>query len=822
MKKKKTKKHKKRDSNNVSSKIHIIGMHCVNCAGTIEKALKKVAGVSDARVNYAGKNVLIDYNKKKTDISKLEKVIQKTGYKVIRKEKNKLKLKILGMDSSHCVSIIDSALSKVKGIGQKKLATNKTAEIEFDPKIISRSKIKKVIENVGYTPLEESELDREEHARLTEIRTLKNKVILSGILALPLLYIAMGGMIGLPIPQWVAVNSDLIQLFLATPILIFGYEFFTKGFGSVIKTRTANMNTLVAVGTGAAYVYSLVLLILFWTGVSVAVETYFETAGLLIFFIMLGRYFEALAKGKTSLAIKKLIGLQPKIGIVIRRGKEIKVPLDEIESGDIILVKPGQKIPVDGIVVSGYSSVDESMVSGESISVEKKKGDKVIGSTVNKTGSFRFKATKVGKDTVIGQIIKLVEEAQASKAPIEHVADKIAAIFVPIIIGIAILMGIFWFALGFGFPFALTIAITILVISCPCALGLATPTAVMVGTGLGAKHGILIKNAETLQKAHEIDTVIFDKTGTLTNGEPEVIDVITLGKVVPSKILQFAAIAEIESEHPLAEAILNATEKENVKVHNPKTFKAIPGMGVKATFNGKSILLGNRELMRRKKIKLPDLEDIEKLEEDGKTVMFLAVNHKLIGMISVMDEVKHASHSAIGDLHRLGKRVIMITGDNQRTADAIGRALNVNEVYAEVRPADKAAKIKQLQKEGRKVAMVGDGINDAPALTQADLGIAIGSGTDVAIESAGIVLVKNSVHDVVTAMALSRYTMRKIKQNLGWAFGYNLIAIPIAAGMLYPFTGILLSPVIAGTAMAFSSVSVVTNSLLMNRFKVER
>jgi len=551
-------------------------------------------------------------------------------------------------------------------------------------------------------------------------------------------------------------------------------------------------------------------------------DLYYEAAAFLLTFILLGKYFEAVAKGKTSAAIKKLMGLRAKTAIVERNGKEIEIPIEEVKVGDIVIVKPGQKIPVDGIVVDGHSSIDESMISGESIPVEKKKGDTVVGATINKTGSFKFRAEKIGSETMLAQIVKMVEDAQASKAPVQRFADKISNIFVPVVIVIAIVAAIFWLVVGQPFLFVLTIFITVLIIACPCALGLATPTAVMVGTGLGAENGILIKGAASLQKAQEIDTIIFDKTGTLTKGEPELTDVIAKNSFTEKQVLEFAAVIEKKSEHPLGEAIVNGAEKKGIKISDPSSFNSITGKGVEGKFKGKDVLLGNRKLMQERNIEIGSVEgEMEKLENQGKTAMLVAVDGKVAGIVAVADTLKENSGKAVEALQKMGKETIMITGDNKRTGEAIAKQIGINRVLAEVLPEDKAEEVKKLQTDGKKVAMVGDGINDAPALAQSDIGIAIGSGTDVAIETGDIVLIKDDLRDVVTAIDLSTYAMNKIKQNFFWAFIYNVIGLPVAAGILFPFFGEagLLNPVFAGTAMAFSSVSVVTNSLLMRRYR---
>ena len=577
-----------------------------------------------------------------------------------------------------------------------------------------------------------------------------------------------------------------------------------------------NMDTLVAIGTGTAYIYSTTNTFL------LKGHLYYETAGLLITFILLGKYLEAIAKSKTSEAIKKLMRLRPKTATVIRSGKEIEILIEEVNVEDIVIVKPGQKIPVDGIVISGYSSVDESMLTGESMPVEKTKGSKVIGATLNKTGTFRFKTEHIGSDTVLAQIIKLVEEAQGSKAPIQKLADTIAGYFVPAVLAFAAAAFIVWFFLvGKDMVFAINIFIAVIIIACPCAMGLATPTAVMVGTGRGAELGILIKGAESLQRAYRLDTIVFDKTGTLTKGEPEVTDIYSFGDMTEHEILKLAATAEKNSEHPLGEAIVKSAHEKGIEISEPQKFDSITGMGVKITYLNMEIVIGNPALMQKENIDISRIEDIlEEFEYEGKTAMILAARGIVQGIIAVADTLKEHSKEAIDKLFDLNIDTMMITGDNARTGKAIGEKAGIRRVIAEVLPKDKADEIKKLQKDGRRVGMVGDGINDAPALSQADVGIAIGSGTDVAIESADIVLIKEDLRDVAIAVNLSRYTMRKIKQNLFWAFFYNTVGIPVAAGILYPFTGWLLNPIIAGAAMAFSSVSVVSNSLLMKRFKV--
>ncbi len=807
--------------------LAIKDMHCSSCALTIEKALKKVPGVESANVNYASAKATVSYDNAKANRSMLAEAIEKSGYSVVENgsgEKGKAVLKISGMESQHCVGIIEGTLAKISGVKSYhvNLATEK-ATVFFDSSKTGSAELIKAIENAGYGAEKATGADAEKDAREKEIGGYKGKFIASFIFSLPLMYLMFSNYFPLPVPEIIAVNQAIIQFVLATPVMWVGRDFFTSGFKALLLNRAPNMYSLIAVGVGAAYGYSLaaVIAILTKSALFSVHDLYFEVAAALITFILLGKYFEALAKGRTSEAIKKLMGLQAKTAVVERDGKEIEVPIEDVQVGDLVIVKPGQKIPVDGKLVEGHSSVDESMVTGESIPVEKSVGDAVIGATINTTGSFRFRAEKVGEETALAQIIKLVEEAQGSKAPIQELADRISGVFVPIVIAVAILSGLFWFFIvGQPFLMAFTIFITVLVIACPCAVGLATPTAVMVGTGLGAENGILIKSAAALQKAHEVDTIVFDKTGTLTKGKPELTDVVSLSGFSENAMLEAAATVENKSEHPLGDAIVRGAKNKGLRFGSVQDFNTISGKGIEATYNNNPVLLGNRKLFAEKKIPAGAYEQqMQKLEEEGKTAMLVAIGGKPAGIIAVADTLKENSAQAIKALKAMGKQTIMITGDNKRTAQAIARQVGIDEVLADVLPEKKEKKIKKLQSQGKKVAMVGDGINDAPALAQADIGIAIGSGTDVAIETGDIILVKNDLMDVVTAIELSRYSLNKIKQNFFWAFIYNIIGIPVAAGILYPFTGWLLSPIIAGSAMAFSSVSVVANSLLMKNYK---
>jgi len=727
----------------------------------------------------------------------------------------KIDIKITGMHCQSCVKILDKAFTKQEGVtfANVNFSTEKAA-ITFNPSLISEKEIFVLIKKKGYSGeiIREFNPKKEQHQKKKELNRLKEKLIISAIFAIPVFVLGMFFMNN-PIPF-----QDYIMMFLATPIQFYIGKQFYDGAWAALKNKTSNMDTLVAIGTSAAYFYSVAVVLFGVEG-----HQYFEASAVLITLVIFGKYLEAVAKGKTSEAIGKLMKLGAKTAIVLRNGKEHKVKIDDVVKGDIIIVKPGQKVPVDGVIISGHSSIDEAMVTGESIPVTKKRGDQVIGSTINKTGSFKFKATKVGSETTLSRIVKLIEEAQTKKAPIQRFADIVSSFFVPAVIFIALVTFTAWFSLVHTeVSFALIAAVAVLVIACPCALGLATPTAIMVGTGKGAKQGILIKGGEALETAHKLKYVIFDKTGTITKGKPEVTDIITVGKVTEKKFLEIAGSIEKDSEHPLAEAIVGEAQQQKVSWKKVTGFKALVGKGVTANVSRNNYLLGNLKLMAENKVSISKKikSQMESLEHDGKTVMILAKNgsiksnKKILGLIAVADEIKKDSPEAIRGLHKLGIEPIMITGDNKRTASAISKRVGINKFYAEVLPEDKSKHVKRLQKSGF-VAMVGDGINDAPALAQANIGIAMGSGTDVAMETGNIVLMRNSLLDVPKAIKLSKMTMGKIKQNLFWALVYNVLGIPIAAGVLYPWTGWMLNPMIAGGAMAMSSVSVITNSLLL-------
>jgi Cu+-exporting ATPase len=807
----------------------IEGMTCAACAKAVEKAAKKLDGVTDSSVNLATEKMNISYDDSKVSVEDIQKAVEKAGYKAVIESVSKT-LKIEGMTCTACAKAIEKATKKLDGVidSNVNFATEKLT-IVYEPSKIRTSDIKKAVEKAGYKAFEDevtSDSDKEKKEK--EMKGLWDKFVISAIFTVPLLVIAMGHMAGLHMPEIIDPmmnprNFALVQLFLVMPVIALGNRFYTGGFKTLIR-RSPNMDSLIAVGTSAAFLYGLFAIYKIFTGdFMYAHDLYFESAAVILTLITLGKYFESVSKGKSSEAIKKLVGLAPKTAIIVREGSETEINIEEVEVGDVISVKPGDKMPVDGEVVEGKTSVDESMLTGESIPVEKNIGDKIIGASINKNGTIKYKATKVGKDTTLAQIIKLVEDAQGSKAPIAKLADIIAGYFVPIVMTLAVISGLSWYIYGETAVFALTIFISVLVIACPCALGLATPTAIMVGTGKGAEYGVLIKSGVALETAYKIRTVVFDKTGTITEGKPKVTDIISSGEIGDDYLLQLAASAEKGSEHPLGEAIVKAADEKGLEFKKTELFKAIPGQGIEVNINGKSMLLGNRKLMDERKISLENLEEIShKLAGEGKTPMYIVIEGKIAGIIAVADTVKENSKRAVEKLREMGIEVVMLTGDNKRTAEAIAKQVGIDRVLAEVLPEHKAEEVRKLQQEGKKVAMVGDGINDSPALAQADIGIAIGTGTDVAMESADIVLMRSDLMDVPTAIQLSKKTIKNIKENLFWAFGYNVVGIPIAMGILHIFGGPLLNPMIAGAAMSFSSVSVVLNALRLKGFKPAR
>jgi len=790
--------------------LNVTGMTCAACATRIEKNLAKVPGVEKANINLATEKASVTFNPSEATVEDIIAKVKKTGYGV---QEEKVQLNIIGMTCAACATRIEKGLNKVEGVtnASVNLATEK-ASVEFIPGDTNVDQLIAAVKKAGYDAnvIGETDGDYERSTREKAYKTQKNKFAVGAILSIPFLIQMIsdftmeygnGGFFHL---------NPWIQFLLATAVQFYvGGHYYRDAFNAV-RGGSANMAVLVVLGTSAAYFYSLIVTIM-GTGQFL----YFEAAVIVMTLIVLGKLLETRAKGQTSEAIKKLMGLQAKTARVMRSGEEIDIPLEEVVAGDVIFVRAGEKIPVDGILIEGSTSVDESMLTGESMPVTKKVGDTVIGATVNKHGSFKFKATKVGKDTALSQIIKLVEEAQGSKAPIQQLADKISGIFVPIVILIALATFGITYILA-GFTPALVSTIAVLVIACPCALGLATPTAVMVGTGKGAENGLLIKGAEHLQNSQRVTTVVLDKTGTITKGEPDVTDIVTFGNYSEDELLQLAASAEKGSEHPLGEAIVNGAKEKGIQLQDSKNFNAIPGHGIQVEINNKLVWIGNKKLMTKNNVEInAALSRMEQLEGEGKTAMLMAVDGSLAAIIAVADTVKETSAEAIGRMKQMGLEVIMITGDNHLTAEAIAKQVGVDRVLAEVLPEDKSSEVEKLKQEGKVVAMVGDGINDAPALAAADVGIAIGTGTDVAIEAADITLMRGDLMGIADIISLSKATMRKIRQNLFWAFAYNVVLIPVAS------IG-LLNPILAGGAMAFSSVSVVGNTLILRKWKPQR
>ncbi len=806
--------------------LPVTGMSCASCVDHVQKALSGMRGVSRAEVNFAAEIATVEFDPAQVSVSQLIAAVIDQGYGV---SVSRMVLPVRGMTCAACVAAVENALRSLDGVVSTSVnfATEK-ATVEYIPSRTGIREFKAAVKDAGYDVIEpdkaEDLVEKEQRERERAYGELRTKVVVGAVLVIPLMILMQWHHIGLDhilsLPRQV---NHLIQLLLATPVQFWIGRQFYAGAVAAARHRTTNMNTLIAIGTSSAYLYSITAT--FFPSLfeirGYSAEVYFDTSATIIVLILLGRLFEARAKGQTSEAIKKLIGLQAKTARVVRDGKEQDVPIEDVEIGDVIIVRPGEKIPVDGVIREGYSSVDESMVTGESIPVEKHAGDSVIGGTINKTGSFRFAAEKIGKETMLSHIIEMVQSAQGSKPPIARLADVIASYFVPAVIGVAALTFIIWYLFGPApaFTYAILNFIAVLIIACPCSLGLATPTSIMVGTGKGAENGILIRSGEALEKAHKITAVVFDKTGTLTTGKPAVTDIVAQG-VDAKALLYYAASAEKNSEHPLGESIMKKALESGVSIADPVQFQAVPGHGIKAGVDGRTVLLGNQRLMQKEGIDSHDLSgELEKLSAEGKTPMFVSLDGTAAGIIAVADTLKDEAVQAVKHLHDLGVEVVMITGDNRRVGEAIGRQAGIDRVIAEVLPQDKANEVKKLQGEGKVVAMVGDGINDAPALAQADVGIAIGTGTDVAMEAADITLISGNIRGVVTAIALSKATMRNIRQNLFWAFAYNVILIPVAAGVLFPFFGILLNPMLAAGAMGFSSVTVVTNALRLKKFR---
>jgi P-type Cu+ transporter len=830
--------------------LPITGMTCAACAARIEKGLKRIEGVRQANVNFAAHRATVEYDPSQASTRALVDFIRDAGYGTAGTAEARIYV-----NDSECMTCtapkLEAAVRAVPGVVQAvyNMATQQVI-VEYLPPVAELAAVRQAIESAGYRveempPAEggAANQDYEQQAREQEYREILRRFLVAAVLSLPVLLGAMGEMVGLSVPAW--LRSPFLQWVLTTPVIFYsGRSFFTSAWGA-LRHRAADMNTLIALGTGAAYLFSVVVTV--WPAAVMSpgahhqmAPVYFEAAAVIIALILLGRLLEARAKARTGDAIRGLLGLRARTARVVREGQEWEIPVEEVVPGDLVLVRPGEKIPVDGVVREGESAVDESMLTGESLPVDKRPGDEVFGATINRTGAFRFEATKVGRETALQQIIKLVQDAQGSKAPIQRLADVISGVFVPVVLCIAIGAFVLWFDLSASdvrLQRAVVALVSVLIIACPCALGLATPTAVMVGTGKGAENGVLIKGGESLETAHRLNAIILDKTGTITRGQPELTDVVlTLGAgrrelgsgpnaQLPTpnaedELLRLVAGAERSSEHPLGEAIVRGAQARGLSLPEASAFNSLTGRGLEATVEGRQVLVGNQRLMEERDIDARSLEpEMERVAREGRTPMLVAVDGQLAGLVAVADTVKEGSTEAVAAFHRMGLEVAMITGDNRRTAEAVARQVGIERVLAEVLPEHKAEQVRKLQGEGKVVAMVGDGINDAPALAQADVGIAIGTGTDVAMEASDITLIRGDLGGVVTAIQLSRATMRTIKQNLFFAFIYNVLGIPIAAGALYPFTGLMLSPMIASAAMALSSVSVVTNSLRLKNFQ---
>jgi P-type Cu+ transporter len=835
--------------------LPVSGMTCASCVSHVEGALSELPGVSNVVVNLATSKAALKYNPSRIRTADLKKAVENAGYRVTTDD---LTLDISGMTCASCAGHVEKALKELPGVEDVSVNLGlNTARVTYYPGAVTSAAMKRAVREVGYEAADRSQgmdaSDRERKAREEEIKRQGRNLLMAGGIGIIVMigtFYDMAGPLQTFIPEW--LSYKWVLGLLTTPIVFGpGRQFFTKSWQG-LKHGVTDMNLLYATGIGASYGIAVINTLFPQAGFGGEGAVFFESAALLTAFIVLGRWLEALTRGRTSEAIRKLMKLQPKVARVIRDGEEIEIPSDEVEINDLILVKPGESIPVDGLVAEGYSAVDESMLTGESLPVEKHTGGSVIGGTLNKTGAFRFIATKVGKDTALAQIIKLVEDAQASKAPIQKLADWVAGHFILGVHLLAVLVFGFWFFFGYQmffnpessfifspyrlgeigvFGFALLLSVTVLVISCPCAVGLATPSAMMAGTGKAAEYGVLFKGAEAIETATKLHTIVFDKTGTLTKGEPSVTDVIiaeqnndiesqTGSPLTVEDLLHLAASAEMNSEHPLGEAIVHGAEDRGLSPSKTDAFDSIPGHGIVAEVEGRQVLLGNRKLMRDRQVAFTSLMGkAEALEGEGKTVMFVALDGKPAGLIAVADTLKENTAEAVRRLQKLGLETIMITGDNRRTAEAIARQVGIDRVLAEVLPQDKAEEVSKLQAQGKKVAMVGDGVNDAPALAKSDVGLAIGSGTDVAKETGDVILIKDDIRDVVVALEIAKATMRKVKQNLFWAFIYNSLGIPIGAGLLYPFAALVISPELAGLMMALSSVSVTLNTLLLKGFK---
>ncbi|NLT27941.1 MAG: copper-translocating P-type ATPase [Dehalococcoidales bacterium] len=818
-----------KDKRLIRTAIKINGMSCANCAANIEKTLSKLPGIYQANVNFASEKAIIEYSPAEINASAIITAITEPGFMPVISKSNFI---VKGMSCASCVGRVEKAIMDIPGVisANVNLANGQAAVSYLED--VRLADIKNAVKNAGFGISPESAVPEDvSDTANREIKSLRNTLIAAALLGIAVLIMGF-------LPAF--TGKAYLLWALATPVQFWAGLRFYKGAWAALKHKTADMNTLVAVGTSAAYFYSMAAVLAPSAFISGVIEAnlYFDTSAMIIVLILLGRFLEAGAKGRTSEAIKKLINLKPKVAHVIRGEQEHQIPVDDVAAGDMIIVRPGESIPVDGIIREGYSTIDESIVTGESIPVDKKAGDEVIGASINRTGSFRFEATRVGVDTTLSRIVRLVEQAQGSKAPIQRLADIIAGYFVPIVISIAIITFIIWYFAGPApsLTYAILNFVAVLIIACPCALGLATPTAIIVGTGKGAENGILIRNAETLEKAHKINSVLLDKTGTLTLGQPKVTDIIVTNHLTNEQMLQLAASAENKSEHPLAQAIVDESKIKKLELLSASQFNAIPGHGVEAIINGRKIIIGNLKLMKDKGIISDALEDrAGLLWEEGKTVMFVAVDGCGVGMIALSDTIKPGVAEAVKQLRIMGVDITMITGDNRRAAETIAKQVGIKNVLYEILPEHKADEVRKLQQQGKIVAMVGDGINDAPALAQADIGIAIGTGTDIAMETGDITLISGEPRGIAGAIELSKRTMRTIRQNLFWAFAYNVLLIPVAAGLLYLFFGNgtvpsglqfalgeygFLNPILAAFAMAISSLTVVTNSLRLKNYKL--
>ena len=817
------------------STYNVTGMTCSACSAAVSRAVGKLDGVNTADVNLATETLSVSYDESKLDFNAIKAAVERAGYGLVEPQALKrAELGVDGMTCASCSSAVERALRKLDGVEEPSvnLATNRAA-FSYDPTKVKLAQVREAITKAGYTPLDlasEDTRDAEQEKREKALRLMRLRLIVAIVFAAPILYIAMAHMfptLGVPLPAFMnphvfPLTFALVQLVLTIPVLIAGGRFFRVGFKTLLK-GSPNMDTLVAIGTGSAFLYGVYATVLIYLGqFGFAQHLYFESAAVVITLVMLGKYLEAVSKSKTSEAIKKLMNLKPKTAVVVKDGVELTVSLDEVAVGDVVLVRPGAAIPVDGIVADGASSVDESMLTGESLPVEKQPGSPVTAGSINGEGLLRFTVTRVGEDTALSKIIHLVEEAQGRKAPIAKLADVISGYFVPAVLGIAVLSAVVWALVGKDFNFVLNIFVTVLVIACPCALGLATPTAIMVGTGKGAELGVLIKGGEALETTHGINAVVLDKTGTITQGKPELTDIVRYSGDDEADVLALSASAERGSEHPIARAIVSAAQEKNLSLAEPEQFRAIPGRGIEATVSGHRILAGSAKLLREHNVDLSrSVSDAVALSNAGKTLMYIAKDDSLYALMAAADAVKPTSRRAIEQLKSLSIEVYMLTGDNASTASAVAASVGIDHVLSDVLPDGKASEVQKLQSQGKRVAMVGDGINDAPALVQADVGMAIGTGTDVAVESADVVLMRGDLSAVSAAIALSRATIRNIRQNLFWAFAYNVVGIPFAAGVFFAFGGPLLTPVFAGAAMALSSVSVVSNALRLKRFRLK-